>query len=522
MGVGELEARKQSAVPVRFGEFRLDPARAEFTRSGEPVALRPKTYALLTLFVASPGRVLGKDELLAALWPKVVVTEGSLSQCVTELREALREHGASLIKTVARQGYRFDGELLADPTPAATPARDMPSIAVLPFQNLSGDPEQDYFADGMVEELITALSRMRSLFVIARSSSFTYKGRAVEAKQVGRELGVRYVLEGSVRKAGKRVRITVQLVDASMGAHIWADRFEGDLEEIFELQDRITASVVGAVAPKLQQAEIERAKRKLTGSLDAYDYYLRGLASFYQRNSHERIAEALRLFERAVELDSEFASARAMAALCYVDRKANGWMIDPVDEVSETERLARRAIQAGSDDAFVLGAGGWALAYVVRELDAGAGFVDRALALNPNLADAWRWGGWIKNWLGEPDVAIARLAHALRLNPLDQRCPSMHSAAAHAYFFAGRHDDAVSHASIFMQDQPDSQTAFRIHAASSAFAGRLMEAQQSVARLRELNPALRVSNLKNVLGPYRRPEDLAKYEEGLRLAGLPE
>ena len=522
MGVGELEARKQPAVPVRFGEFRLDPARAEFTRSGEPVALRPKTYALLTLFVASPGRVLGKDELLAALWPKVVVTEGSLSQCVTELREALREHGASLIKTVARQGYRFDGELLADPTPAATPARDMPSIAVLPFQNLSGDPEQDYFADGMVEELITALSRMRSLFVIARSSSFTYKGRAVEAKQVGRELGVRYVLEGSVRKAGKRVRITVQLVDASMGAHIWADRFEGDLEEIFELQDRITASVVGAVAPKLQQAEIERAKRKLTGSLDAYDYYLRGLASFYQRNSHERIAEALRLFERAVELDSEFASARAMAALCYVDRKANGWMIDPVDEVSETERLARRAIQAGSDDAFVLGAGGWALAYVVRELDAGAGFVDRALALNPNLADAWRWGGWIKNWLGEPDVAIARLAHALRLNPLDQRCPSMHSAAAHAYFFAGRHDDAVSHASIFMQDQPDSQTAFRIHAASSAFAGRLMEAQQSVARLRELNPALRVSNLKNVLGPYRRPEDLAKYEEGLRLAGLPE
>jgi TolB-like protein len=245
VGVDEREARRPPAAAVRFGEFRLDPARAELTRSGQPIALRPKTYALLKLFVASPGRVLGKDELVAALWPKAVVAEGSLSQCVAELREALGERGATLIKTVARQGYRFDAAVQAEPAPLL--AQDKPSIAVLPFQNLSGDPEQEYFADGLAQEIITALSRLRSLFVIARNSSFVCKGRAVDVKQVGQELGVRYLLEGSVRNAGSRVRITGRLVDATTGAHIWADRFDGDLEDIFDLQDRITASVVGAI-----------------------------------------------------------------------------------------------------------------------------------------------------------------------------------------------------------------------------------------------------------------------------------
>ncbi len=522
MGVGELEARRPPAAAVRFDEFRLDPARAEFTRSGEPVALRPKTYALLTLFVASPGRVLGKDELLAALWPKAVVAEGSLSQCVTELRAALGEPGASLIKTVARQGYLFDGEVLADPIPAPAPAQDMPSIAVLPFQNLSGEPEQEYFADGLVEELITALSRMRSLFVIARNSSFVYKGKAVNVKQVGRDLSVRYVLEGSVRKAGSKVRIAGQLVDVSTGAHIWADRFDGELDDIFDLQDRITSSVVGAVTPKLERAEIDRARRKPTESLDAYDYYLRGLASYYRFESREANAEALRLFNRAIDLDPDFASAYAMAASCYVLRKGHSWMIDPANEVNETKTLARRAVELGADDAFVLGAGAWALAYVVGDLDAGAAFVDRALLINPNLADAWLWGGWVKIWLGEPDEAIARIARAMRLSPLDRRMPGMQFAIAHAHFFTGQYDDASSWAAMALRSHPDLQGALRIDAASNALAGRLERARESAARLRDLYPTLRVSKLAEVLGPYRRPEDVAKYEEGLRLAGLPE
>jgi adenylate cyclase len=218
---------------------------------------------------------------------------------------------------------------------------DKPSIAVLPFQNLSGDPEQEYFTDGMVEDITTALSRMRWLFVIARASSFTYKGRAVDVKQVARELGVRYVLEGSVRKAANRVRIAGQLIDGSTGAHLWADRFEGALEDIFDLQDQVTASVVGAIAPKLEQAEIERAKRKPTESLDAYDYYLRGMASFYQWTT-DGISDALRMFYRAIELDPDFASAHGRAARCYAVRKSNGWMTDREQEIAETARLARR------------------------------------------------------------------------------------------------------------------------------------------------------------------------------------
>jgi TolB-like protein/Tfp pilus assembly protein PilF len=522
LGVDELGSRRSPAAAVRFGEFRLDPVRAEFTRSGQPVALRPKTYALLNLFAASPGRVLGKDELLAALWPNTVVAEGSLSQCVTELRAALGDLGDDLIKTVPRQGYRFDAEVRPDPEPAALAAQDKPSIAVLPFQNISGDPEQEYFADGLVQEIITALSRQRSLFVIARNSSFVYKGKAVNVKQVGRELGVRYVLEGSVRKDGDRVRIAGQLVDASTGAQIWGDRFEGGLEDIFDLQDQITASVVVAIWRKLENAEIERAKHKPTGSLHAYDYYLRGMAVYYQMYRREQSGEALGLFEKAIELDPEFAAAYAAAANCYAVRKASSWMVDTASEALETERLARRGIELARDDAFVRGACGFALAFVVGDLDAGAALLDSALALNPNLADAWLWGGWIKIWFGEPDAAVARFDRAVRLSPIGLRTFGLRYAMAHAHFFAGRYDEASSWAAMAMGNRPDVQPVLRIEAASNALAGRLAQAGKSVARLRELYPNLRLCNLRTVIGPYRRAEDIARYEEGLRRAGLPE
>ncbi len=386
---------------------------------------------------------------------------------------------------------------------------------------MSGDPEQEYFADGIVEEIITALSRFRSLFVIARNSSFTYKGHAVDVKQVGRELGARYVLEGSVRKAANRVRIIGQLFDSLTGVHLWADRFEGALEEIFDLQDQVTASVVGAIAPQLEKAEIGRAKRKPTESLDAYDYYLRGMARIYQYGGREANAEALRLFHQAIELDPEFASAYGMAAICYDFRKASSWMTDPANDVTETARLARRAVELGKDDAVALATSGRALAYVVRDLDAGAAFVDRALLLNPNLAWAWAYGGWIKIWLGEPKVAIERLARAMRLSPIDPLTPGFQHAMAHAYFFADRYDEASSWAAKALRDAPDLQPSLRINAACNALAGRLVQAQKSVVRLRQLNPTLRVSNLKDVLGPYRNAEDLSRYEEGLRQAGLP-
>jgi len=397
---------------------------------------------------------------------------------------------------------------------------EKPSIAVLAFENLSGDPEQEYFADGMVEEVIMALSRMRWLFVVARHSSFTYKGRAVDVKQVGRELGVRYVVEGSVRKAGNRVRIAGQLIDTSTGAHLWADRFEGSVDDIFDLQDQVTASIVGAIAPKVEQAEIERAKRKPTERLDAYDYFLRGMAAVHQWK-REATDEALVMFYRAIELDSNFASAYGMAARCYSVRKASGWMVDRAREVAETERLARRAAELGKDDALALCTSGIAIAFVVGDLDDGAALIDRALGLNPNLAWAWLFSGWVKIWQGDPEAGIERVSRALRFNPYDPHIFSMYSAMAMAHLFAGRFRNAMSFAQSAMREQPNTLVATSAAASSSALAGEIGEATKAMARLRQLDPSLRLSNLDGLL-PIRRPADFATWSEGLRRAGLPE
>ena len=465
--------------------------------------------------IAEPGGISISDDARRQIRGKVDVTFEDLgSQSLKNIAEPMRVWRVPNGRAVPAVPNRL-------PVDDALTLPDKPSIAVLPFTNLSSDPEQEYFADGMVDDIITALSHFKALFVIARNSSFTYKGRAVDVKQVGRELGVRYVLEGSVRKAANRVRITGQLVDTATGAHLWAERFDGGLGDIFDLQDQVTESVVGAIAPAVEKAEIERAKRKPTESLDAYALYLRGLAKFYQFASRQANDEALRLFNSAIELDPDFASAYGRAASCYVYAKANGWISVTANEIAEVTRLAQRAVELGKDDAMALAASGWALAYVVRDLEVGAGLVDRALVLNSNLAEAWSFGGWVKNWLGEPEAAIERFARAMRLSPLD---PSLRtpSGTAHAHFFLGRYDEAASWAAMALQDNPDYQPGLRIAAASNAMAGRPEQAHKAVARLRLLNPTLRVSTLKDVLGPFRRAEDLLRYEEGLRQAGLPE
>ena len=360
--------------------------------------------------------IFGDGVNIAARLESIAVPGGiSISRAVhDQVRDRINvcfdDKGEIALKNIARpvQVFAISGakESKTTVSPESKPALalpDKPSIAVLPFTNMSGDPEQDYFADGMVEDIITALSHFKALFVIARNSSFTYKGRAVDVKQVGRELGVRYVLEGSVRKAANRVRITGQLVDTATGAHLWAERFDGGLGDIFDLQDQVTESVVGAIAPAVEKAEIERAKRKPTESLDAYALYLRGLARFYQFANRQANDEALRLFNSAIELDPDFASAYGRAASCYVIAKINGWISDTANEIAEVTRLAQRAVELGKDDAIALAASGYALAYVVRDLGVGAALIDRALVLNSNLAEAWFYGGWVKIWLGEPE-----------------------------------------------------------------------------------------------------------------------
>jgi adenylate cyclase len=396
---------------------------------------------------------------------------------------------------------------------------DKPSIAVLPFQNMSGDPEQEYFADGIVEDIITALSRFKSLFVIARNSSFAYKGKPIDIKQVGRELGVRYVLEGSVRKAGGRVRITGQLIDGSTGGHIWADRYDGDFSEIFELQDRVTTDVVGAITPKLEQAEIERTGRKPTDSLGAYDCYLRGMAAFYSvKPGH--IKEARQFCYQAMGLDPGFAGAYGMAAFCDAMLIGRGDIFDQ-EAVSETLRLAQRAVQLDRDDPVVLSRVAWAQAHVVRDLDAASGHAELALTLNPNLAMAWAISGWIQLWSGNPELGIEHLSRGMRLSPLDPNVRFGFAAIAHAYFMAGHYDEAWSSAEKAVR-QWATAPAYRIAAASAALAGHADQAAKFVGLLLEADPTRRVSNLTDVLGPYRRPDDVARYKQGLRSAGLPE
>ena len=527
-------------VQFLFENQLLDLDRRELRRGAERVTLEPQVFDLLVYLVQNRDHVVGKDDLIEGVWGGRIVSDSTLSSRITAVRKAIGDSGDEqrLIRTVPRKGVRFVGVVQEVPrsvpsekagTSAAanimvesTETLGQPSIAVLPFQNMNVDSEQEYFADGVVEEIIIALSRTHSLSVIARNSSFIYKGQAIDMKQVGRELGVRYVLTGSVRKAASRVRITGQLIDVSSDAHLWADRFDGTLDDIFDLQEQITISVVGAIAPKLEQAEIARAKRKPTENLDAYDYYLRGMASYYER-TRPAISEALRLFYRATEVDPHFAAAYGMAAWCYGWRKINGWMIDSVQEVAETERLARRAAELGLNDAVALSRGAHALGYVVGDLDAAANFVDRALVLNPNLAGAWYASGWVRVWFGEgkADIAIKHFAHVMHLSPLDPHMTAMRAGTALAHFIAGRYDEASSWAEKAQWAQTNYPTTIRVAAASHALAGRLAQAQKIMARLRALDPALRVSNVKH-WAAFRRPEDLARFEDGLRKAGLPE
>src|SRR5438128_629617 len=326
----------------------------------------------------------------------------------------------------------------------------------------------DIFADGVVEDITMALSRFHWLFVIARNSSFTYKGRTIDVKQVGRELGVRYVLEGSVRKAGNRIRIAGQLIDAETGAHLWADRFEGALEDMFDLQDHVTASVVSAITPKVQVEEIKRATRKPTENLGAYEYYLRGLAKV-RRMTADANREALQLFCKAIELDRGLACAYGMAAYSIVVRKARGWMIEPVQESTEAMRLARKAVRLGGDDPVALSTGGYALATIAREFDDAAAFMDRGLAVNPNSAQTWMLSGWLRVWRGEPDLALDHLAHAMRLSPFDPLM-HIHAAMAYAHSLSGRYDIASSYAGMAIRDNPTFLHSICISAASNAFA----------------------------------------------------
>jgi TolB-like protein/class 3 adenylate cyclase/Tfp pilus assembly protein PilF len=416
---------------------------------------------------------------------------------------------------------RIEADLATVSTEPSRPLtlHDKPSIAVLPFQNMSGDPEQDYFADGMVEEIITALSRIRWIFVIARNSSFIYKGKAVDIKQVGSELGVRYVLEGSVRKAGNRLRIAGQLIDALTGAHIWADRFEGGVEDVFELQDQITTRVVGAIAPKLERAEIERSRSKPTGSLQAYDYYLRGSALIY-KFSREGNEQALKHFEKAIELDPEYGSAYAQAANVYSQRKGGGWGLTHASDVAKAEALARRGLEQSKDDPIVLSSCGMALAFVAGHLEEGETYLKKCTDIDPNFAPGWFWGGLIQLYLGKQG-GVEHFRKAISVAPLDGRISLAYAGLAYCELFAGRYDEASAWAEKMVRESPNYLIGHRILMVSHALGGRLVQAKKACSRAMEMDPTQRISDIRD-RHPFRRDEDVATLAAGFRIAGMPE
>jgi TolB-like protein/class 3 adenylate cyclase len=398
---------------------------------------------------------------------------------------------------------------------------DKPSLAVLPFQNMSGDADQEYFVDGIVEEITTAISRLPRLFVIARNSSFTYKGKAVDVKQVARELGVRYVLEGSLRKSMSRVRITGQLIDAATSAHIWADRFDGAIEDIFELQDRVASSVVGAIEPRLRLVEIERATRKPTESLDAYDLYLRALAEFH-KYSEDGMRAAVTLLKRALVIDPAYPPAAAMVGLCRGLQRAHGWGPLSDVEIAEGLHLARQALEAGKDDPDALWMAGDAISILAREHATAAGAIDRALKLNSNSAHAWMAKGWVECLQNRPRPAIEALERAMQLSPLDPLGYFFSGGLALAHLAAGQYQQAMEWADRCWREHPRYTAALRIKLVSCAHLGRIEEARTCVRRLLEIYPKLTIARWKANATGYYPAETFAVFEEGYRKAGLPE
>jgi TolB-like protein len=418
-------------------------------------------------------------------------------------------------------------ELMASPRRVAVASvttdmspRELPSIAVLPFRNLTAELDQDYFADGVVDDIINGLSRYRSLlFVIARNSSFTYKGRAVDVKQVGRELNVRYVLEGSVRRSGNRLRIGGQLIDATTAVQIWSDRFEGEIADIFALQDRIAESVVGALVPQVREAEMNRARRAPTESIDAHLACMQAMG-FFHSWSRDGLDKALELSYRAIKLDSNYATPYGLALGCFFLRRATGLVADPQRELAEARRMCERVYEIGRDNFLALGSAGFALAGLLGEHERGAALIDESLVLNPNASATLMQSGFVRTWMGQPELAIAQLQRAMLNSPVDVLMFSMHTGMALAHFVAERDDEAYAWAEKALQRNPIAGPAIRVAAASAALLGRPLDATKYLSLLRQLDPGLRLSNLADRI-PLRRPQDLERLAEGLRKAGLP-
>jgi TolB-like protein/Flp pilus assembly protein TadD len=490
-----------------LGPFRLDAAAGILFRGAEPVALGQRAVALLQILVEDAGSPISKDRLIEGVWPGLAIEESNLPVQIAALRRVLAEEtgGDSWIETLPRRGYRYVGPAAVkeedkgaagDEKPALAPP-DKPSVAVLQFTNLSGDPEQQYFADGMVEDIITGLSRIKWLFVIARNSSFVYQGRAVSVGRVGRELGVRYVLEGSVRKSGGRVRIAGQLVEAETGVHLWAERYDRPLDDIFALQDEITLSVVGAIEPSLREAEIVRVKRKRPENLDAYDLVLRALPNVLPPMPVEA-AKAMPLLERALAIEADYATAHGLLAACHnILFRLRGFNKENHEAAI---RHARAAVAYGRDDATALALGGFVISMTEHDRAAAFEALEQALAISPSSSFALFFGSAALAYAGEAERAIDWAERGLRISPFDRMSYLSYHSLALAHFLRGRYDQAAHAARRAAQLVPNLSIPHGLLAASLAKLGRIEEARTAALRLLALDPFFSARKVCAALG----------------------
>jgi adenylate cyclase len=523
-GVPELGKAKQR---LSFAGFMLDiDDRTLIGPAGVALTLTPAEFDLLSAFVRAPSRVLSRDHLrLSVSGRGSEAYDRSVDVLVGRLRRKIEPDPEmpTLIITVMGAGYKFAPRVtllpLVDPrTDAATHPIERPSIAVMPFENLTGDPAQEYFVDGIVEEIVTALSQVRWFLVIARNSSFAYKGRVTAAKDVGRELGVRYMLTGSVRKAGTRVRITTSLVDTETEAQVWTDRFDGVIDDIFDLQDAITASVAGAIEPKLQNVEAERSRRQRPSNPTAYDCYLRALALFYSE-TRDGIEATLRLLAGAMETDPTYAPPFALAAECLVYRVDCAWSEDRGRDKFEAGRLANAALQKDRDDPTVLVLAAHVLAYTKHDYIRADSLITRAIALNANCALAYQLGGWNKIYAGDPAGAVEWFGRGKHLSPIDSKSFIYDSGIAYALIMLGRDEEALRWGNKAVAANALWMTGHRAVASALAHLGRVDEAKTVGLRVCQEVPGYRLRNTRELMQPSA---GLDRYLEGLSLAGIPE
>jgi len=515
----ELEAQNRQLSEQRKLQFRIGinlgdviEDRGDIYGDGVNVAARLEG-------LAEPGGICISESVRTAIGNKLPLSfEFMGEQSVKNIAEPVRSY--RVITKTASDARTADNSANDSKEPPEPEPSDKPSIAVLPFTNMSADPEQEYFSDGVTEDIITALSNVRSFFVIARNSTFTYKGKSVDVKDVGRQLGVRYVMEGSVRKAGNRVRVTAQLLDAGSGKHIWADKYDGALDDIFDLQDQITSTVIGAIEPRLQRAEFERVKHKRPDSLDAYDFVLRGLASM-NKLTPEDTAEGLHQFRLAIERDPNYGRAYACASWCYRRHVQISGMTLSEEDRNESIRLTDAALKADDTDPYVLWQAGLTAGLLENDLDAATALVDRSLAINPNAVRAWASSGLLRNILADTSTAIEHAERAMRLSPLDTAMWVLYSVLAIAHMQEQRYEDAASWARKSIRQHRHNLPAYHVLAASCTQLDRLDEAKKTILRLLELDPELTITRLQEIF-PVANYKNLDSFLDGLRRAGLPE